>query len=60
MDITQELNKKSIDLSKVTEWVIEHPESIQILIEGLLAPKGTLRYRFEKVRDFDYRAPLCG
>jgi hypothetical protein len=49
MDIARELSKKGEDVAKVAAYAIDHPESIDTLIKDLTAPKGTLRYGFEKV-----------
>jgi len=49
MNITQELGKKGADIAGITGHVIRNPECLPELIEGLKAPKGTLRYAFEKV-----------
>ena len=49
MNIAQKLSKKGADVSKIAAQAIENPESINDLIEGLTAPKGSLRFGFEKV-----------
>lgn len=49
MDISKELGKKGADAAKIAGYVIKQPECIGELVEGLKAPKGTLRYGYEKV-----------
>jgi len=48
-DIVAQIAQKGADLPKITEKIIKNPECIPELIEGLLAPKGTTRYAYEKV-----------
>src|SRR4030042_1475427 len=49
MDIAQELGRKGADIDAIVDYVIAHPQRIPKLIEGVRAPKGTLRYGYEKV-----------
>lgn len=49
MDLSQELSKKGADNAGIATEVINNPKLIGELIEGVKAPKGTLRYGFEKV-----------
>ena len=49
MDLSQELSKKGADTAGIAMEVINNPELTRELIEGVTAPKGTLRYGFEKV-----------
>jgi hypothetical protein len=49
MNIEEEVKKKGFDAGKMAEQVINEPESIAQLIEGIKAPKGTLRYGYEKI-----------
>ncbi len=49
MDIQEELDKKGLVPAELAEQVIKEPENIAGLIEVLKAPKGTARYRSEKV-----------
>jgi hypothetical protein len=49
MKIPEELKRKGADISRVATRAIKNPELIPELIEGLMTPKGTLRYGYEKV-----------
>ena len=49
VDFSQELGHKGADIPGVVAHVIADPQQIPALIEGLGAPKGTLRYGYEKV-----------
>lgn len=49
MDIRKELDKKGLDVAELAQRVIKKPENITGLIEVLKAPKGTARYRSDKV-----------
>jgi hypothetical protein len=49
VDFAQELGRKGTDIDGIAERVIADPQQIPGLIEGLRAPKGTLRYGYEKV-----------
>ena len=49
MNISKELDKKGADIAKVAAAAIKKPELIAECIEGVKAPKGTLRYGYEKV-----------
>ena len=49
MDIVKELSKKGADAGNIAGYVIKNAEHIPDLVEGLTAPKGTLRYGCEKV-----------
>jgi len=49
MNIAKELGKKGADAAKIAGYVIKRPECIRELVEGLKAPKGTLRYGYDKV-----------
>ncbi len=49
MEITEKLSRKGADVDAIAAEVIEKPEAIDELVEGVMAPKGTLRYGFEKV-----------
>ena len=49
MNIEEELDKKGVDAAELAERVIKEPEYIAGLIEVLKAPKGTARYRSDKV-----------
>ncbi len=52
MDIAQELGRKGADIDGIVDHVIADRQQIPELIEGLQAPKGTLRYGYEKVLRF--------
>lgn len=49
MDLLEVLSVKGADLSVVAQSAIEEPGLICELIAGVSAPKGTVRYAFEKV-----------
>ena len=49
MDISKRLSQKGTDIPKIADQVMDNPDLIPGLIEGLMAPKGTLRYGYEKV-----------
>lgn len=49
MDISKQLSKKGADIPKIAAQVMDNPDLIPELIEGVKAPKGTLRYGYEKV-----------
>ena len=49
MDIAKELGRKGADAAKIARHVLKKPEYIENLIEGLKAPKGSLRFGYEKV-----------
>ncbi len=49
VDLAQELARKGADIESIVERVSAEPQQIPALIEGLRAPKGTLRYGYEKV-----------
>ncbi|MBN1359195.1 MAG: hypothetical protein JW993_01315 [Sedimentisphaerales bacterium] len=49
VDIAQELSRKGADVEGIVARVIAEPRQIPALIEGVQAPKGTLRYGYEKV-----------
>ena len=49
MDIAKEISKKGTDATKIARYVIKNPECIEQLIEGVTAPKGSLRFGYEKV-----------
>jgi len=48
MDLSK-LSQEGADITKVATKVMANPDLIPELVEGLMAPKGTLRYGFEKV-----------
>ena len=47
--ITQRLGEKGADMPAIAALVIEKPECIAQLVEGLKASKGTIRYAYDKV-----------
>ena len=49
MDIAKEISKKGADKNKIARYAMKNPESIEQLIEGVTAPKGSLRFGYEKV-----------
>jgi len=49
MDIAKEISQKGFDIRKVVSYAIKNPESIEQLIEGVTAPKGSIRFAYEKV-----------
>lgn len=49
VDFAEELSRRGTDIANIVERVIADPTQIPSLIEGLRAPKGTLRYGYEKV-----------
>jgi hypothetical protein len=49
VDIAQELGRKGAKVDGIVARVIADPQRIPELVEGLRAPKGTLRYGYEKV-----------
>jgi len=57
MSLSQELSQKGADTAGIAMEVINNPELTRELIEGVTAPKGTLRYGFEKVLRFISEVP---
>jgi len=49
MNIERALGTKGADIPRIAAAVIKKPEQIEALVEGIKAPKGTLRYGYEKV-----------
>lgn len=49
MNIERALGTKGADIPRIAAYLIKKPEQIETLVEGLKAPKGTLRYGYEKV-----------
>lgn len=49
MSIAERLKQKGADVAAIAAEAIENPGAIEELVEGVMAPKGTLRYGFEKV-----------
>jgi hypothetical protein len=49
MNIEDEISKKGFDAEKIAGQVINEPDCIAGLIDGIKAAKGTLRYGYEKV-----------
>ena len=49
MDIAKEIGKKGADAAKIARFAIENPDSIEKLIEGITADKGSIRFGYEKV-----------
>ena len=49
MDIVKEISKKGADAAKIAGYAIKNPQSIKQLIEGVTAPKGSVRFSYEKV-----------
>ncbi|MBN2591125.1 MAG: hypothetical protein JXA96_14760 [Sedimentisphaerales bacterium] len=52
MDIQKEIARKGFDIAKVVSYAIKNPQSIEQLIEGVTAPKGSTRFAYEKVLRF--------
>jgi hypothetical protein len=52
MDIAKEIGKKGFDAGKFASYAIENPQSIAQLIDGVTAPKGSIRFGYEKVLRF--------
>ena len=52
MDIQKEIARKGFDIAKVVSYAIKNPETIERLIEGVTAPKGSIRFAYEKVLRF--------
>lgn len=49
MDLNKEIGKKGFDAAKIACYAMENPRCIERLIEGVTAPKGGARFRYEKV-----------
>ncbi len=49
MNIATEISKKGADVEKIASYVMKNPECIEQLIEGISAPKGSVRFTYEKV-----------
>ena len=49
VDFAEQLSRKGADTESLVECVIADPQRIGELVEGLKAPKGTLRYGYEKL-----------
>ena len=49
MDIAAEISKKGADAGKIASYAIKNPQCIGQLIEGVTAPKGSIRFGYEKV-----------
>jgi len=49
MDIAKEISKKGADTTKIARYAMKNPECIKQLIEGVTAPKGSIRFGYEKV-----------
>ena len=49
MDIAKEISKKGADAEKIARYAIKNPHCIEQLVEGVTAPKGSLRFGYEKV-----------
>ena len=47
MDIQEEIGKKGFDVEKIASFAIENPDCIKQLIEGVSAPKGSIRLVYE-------------
>jgi hypothetical protein len=52
MDIANEIGKKGSDASKIARYAIENPQCITQLLDGVTAPKGSIRFGYEKVLRF--------
>lgn len=49
MNIATEISKKGADVEKIASYVMKKSECIEQLIEGISAPKGSVRFTYEKV-----------
>jgi hypothetical protein len=49
MDIVKEIGKKGSDAAGIACYAMEHPQCIKQLIEGVTAPKGSVRFGYAKV-----------
>ncbi len=49
MEIAEKLSRKGADVAAIAAEVLDRPEVVEELVAGVMAPKGTLRYGFEKV-----------
>ena len=49
MDVFEKISKKGIEIERVAEDVIDSPETIPQLFEGLKSKKGTIRFGCEKI-----------
>ncbi|MBN1123630.1 MAG: hypothetical protein JXA82_01385, partial [Sedimentisphaerales bacterium] len=49
MDIVKEISKKGFDAARIARYAIENPPCIDPLIKGIRAPKGSVRFAYEKV-----------
>ncbi len=49
MDLKKELSERGVDTKKVASWVIDNPDSVDALAEGLRKPRGSTKFRCEKV-----------
>ena len=49
MDIAKEISKKGADAAKIAAYAMKNPHCIGQLIEGVTAPKGSIRFGYEKV-----------
>lgn len=52
MDIANEIGKKGLDATKLARYAMENPLCITQLIDGVTAPKGSIRFGYEKVLRF--------
>jgi hypothetical protein len=48
-NITEQIGRKGADIVGIAQVVIENPEHIAELVEGVQAPRGTIRFGYEKV-----------
>ena len=49
MDVQKEIATKGFDIDKVVQFSINNPQAVELLIEGVTAPKGSIRFAYEKV-----------
>ena len=49
MDVANEIRKRGADKEKIASYAMKNPECIAQLIEGVTAPKGSIRFGYEKV-----------
>lgn len=49
MDLAKEIGKKGADAAKIAGYVMKNPHCVGQLIDGVTAPKGSIRFGYEKV-----------
>ena len=49
MDLAKEIGKKGFNAAIIAQYAIENPDNIERLIEGIIAPKGSIRFGYDKV-----------